>query len=312
MNSLAVVFQGPEQLELRQLALSPRTAGQVLVDVEFSGISTGTERLLWTGQMPPFPGMGYPLVPGYESVGRVVEADEDSTLKVGDRVFVPGASCFGEVRGLFGGTASRLSVPASRVTRLEGALAEEGILLALAATAQHALMGGDKRPAELIIGHGVLGRLLARLSVCAGGTPTVWEKNPARCGGAEGYLVVDPQTDTRKNYQAIYDVSGDAKLVDLLLGRLARGGELVLAGFYTDPIAFAFAPAFIKEARLRVAAEWQPDDLQAVVTLITGGKLKLDGLITHRRAYDQAQEAYTTAFTDPSCLKMILDWRTCQ
>jgi 3-hydroxyethyl bacteriochlorophyllide a dehydrogenase len=140
----------------------------------------------------------------------------------------------------------------------------------------------------------------------------VWEKNPARCGGAEGYLVVDPQTDTRKNYQAIYDVSGDAKLVDLLLGRLARGGELVLAGFYTDPIAFAFAPAFIKEARLRVAAEWQPDDLQAVVTLVTGGKLKLDGLITHRRAYDQAAEAYTTAFTDPSCLKMLLDWRTCQ
>jgi bacteriochlorophyllide a dehydrogenase len=43
----------------------------VVVDVEWSGISTGTERLLFTGRMPPSPGMGYPLVPGYESVGRV-------------------------------------------------------------------------------------------------------------------------------------------------------------------------------------------------------------------------------------------------
>jgi len=46
----------------------------VVVDLAWSGVSAGTERLLWSGDMPPFPGLGYPLVPGYESVGRVVEA----------------------------------------------------------------------------------------------------------------------------------------------------------------------------------------------------------------------------------------------
>ena len=46
----------------------PAADDEIVVDVEFSGISTGTERLLWDGRMPPFPGMGYPLVPGYESV----------------------------------------------------------------------------------------------------------------------------------------------------------------------------------------------------------------------------------------------------
>ena len=40
-------------------------------------------------------GMGYPLVPGYESVGRVRSAGERSgNARVGDRVFVPGARCF--------------------------------------------------------------------------------------------------------------------------------------------------------------------------------------------------------------------------
>jgi 3-hydroxyethyl bacteriochlorophyllide a dehydrogenase len=318
MNTLAVVFQGPQQLELRSLALAPKTAGQVVVDVEYSGISTGTERLLWSGTMPPFPGLGYPLVPGYESVGRVVEVIENTdgssptTVKVGDQVFVPGASCFGEVRGLFGGTAQRLHVPANRVTRLSAGLGEEGILLALAATAQHALVGGDGRPADLIIGHGVLGRLLARLAVAAGGTPVVWEKNPARAAGANGYQVIDPSADSRRDYRAIYDVSGDASLVEPLIGKLARGGELVLAGFYTDKISFAFPAAFIKEARLRIAAEWAPDDLTQVLGLIAADRLKLDGLITHRRAVAQAAEAYTTAFTDPACLKMLLDWRTPQ
>jgi NADPH:quinone reductase-like Zn-dependent oxidoreductase len=80
----------------------------VVVDVEWSGISTGTERLLWSGRMPPFPGMGYPLVPGYESVGRIAMAGEHSGARVGERVFVPGARCFGEIRGLFGGAAAFL------------------------------------------------------------------------------------------------------------------------------------------------------------------------------------------------------------
>jgi pyridoxal phosphate enzyme (YggS family) len=46
--------------------------------------------------MPSFPGMGYPLVPGYESVGVVTQAGPGSHLREGERVFVPGARCFGE------------------------------------------------------------------------------------------------------------------------------------------------------------------------------------------------------------------------
>jgi 3-hydroxyethyl bacteriochlorophyllide a dehydrogenase len=38
------------------------------------------------------------------------------------------------------------------------------------------------------------------------------------------------------------------------------------------------------------------------------GRLSLDGLITHRSAASDAGTAYATAFTDPACLKMILDW----
>jgi len=311
MDTVAVVINAPEQLELRKLALTPPMPGQLVVEVQWSGISTGTERLLWSGRMPPFPGMGYPLVPGYESVGRVVQAEGASRVRVGDRVFVPGASCFGEVRGLFGGAASRLVVPEARVIPIDEGLAEKGVLLALAATAQHALASGDGRPAELIVGHGVLGRLLARLAVCAGASPVVWEKNTTRAQGAVGYRVVDPQDDVRRDYRAIYDVSGDSSLVDTLMGRLARGGELVLAGFY-ETISFAFPLAFIKEARLRVAAEWQPSDLQTVTALVTDGRLSLDGLITHKKAFYEAAEAYATAFTDPTCLKMLLDWTECR
>ena len=141
MNSLAVVLEQPERIALKELELAPPGVGEVTVDIDWSGISTGTERLLWTGKMPPFPGMGYPLVPGYESVGRVTEVGRDAELAIGQQVFVPGANCFGEVRGLFGGSASRVVVPAKRTVPIEATLAEQGVLLALAATAYHASAG---------------------------------------------------------------------------------------------------------------------------------------------------------------------------
>ena len=314
MNTTAVVMQAPERLALSQLDLVAPTDDDVVVDVEFSGISTGTEKLLWNGRMPMFPGMGYPLVPGYESVGRIREAGPRSGHQVGERVFVPGSQCFGEVRGLFGAAASRLVVPGARAVSVSDELGERAVLLALAATAYHAVAGGGQRdpivPPDLIVGHGVLGRLLARMTVLADyPAPTVWETCPERASGAEGYAVVHPDDDPRRNYHAIYDASGDSALLDRLIARLAPGGEIVLAGFYSEPLTFSFAPMFMREAQIRAAAEWKPADMLAVRELAESGFLPLDGLITHHAHASQAERAYRTAFGDTACLKMILDWR---
>lgn len=311
MEAMAVVLTAPGRLALSRLPLDAAGPEDVVVDIEWSGISTGTERLLYTGTMPHFPGMGYPLVPGYESVGRISAAGGAAGRRVGERVFVPGARCFGDVRGLFGGAASRVVVPAGRVAAFDERLGEEGVLLALAATARHALALPGAALPDLIIGHGVLGRLLARLAALSGARPVVWERNPARAGGAEGYDVVDPEADSRRDYRAIYDVSGDAGLLDTLIGRLAPGGEVVLAGFYSDRLSFAFPPAFMREARIRVAAQWAPADLSAVAGLAGSGELSLAGLVTHRSAAGDAEGAYRTAFDDADCLKMILDWSAC-
>ncbi|KHQ50711.1 chlorophyll synthesis pathway protein BchC [Mameliella alba] len=310
MQTRAVLLNGPGDLSLEQLDLKAPGAGDIVVEIAHSGISTGTEKLFWSGAMPPFPGMGYPLVPGYEAAGEVVEAASGTGFRPGDRVFVPGADCFDGAYGLFGGAAGVLVTEAARVTRIDAALGAEGALLALAATARHAMAGLEKRMPELIVGHGVLGRLLARLSVAAGApAPTVWERAPDRRQGGEGYDVIAPEEDPRRDYGAIYDASGNAAILDDLIGRLAKGGEIVLAGFYPDGLRFAFPPAFMREARLRVAAEWQREDLAAVRALVDSGALSLAGLISHAVPAERAAGAYRTAFEDPACLKMILNWK---
>jgi 3-hydroxyethyl bacteriochlorophyllide a dehydrogenase len=310
----AIVFDAPQALTVRSLELKAFDDADVEVAVSHSGISTGTERLLWDGTMPPFPGLGYPLVPGYETVGQVVRAGPAATVAVGSHVFIPGSYSFQGVRNIFGGAGARLIVPHDRVVPVAADRGPKAVLLALAATCYHAIaIGGQRQPLVapgLIVGHGVMGRLLARICLALGWpAPTVWDTNAARRSGAEGYPCIHPDEDPRKNYQAVYDVSGDGSILNSLIMRIAPGGEVVLAGFYKNDLSFAFAPAFMREATLRIAAQWKKHDLLAVTALVESGKLSLDGLITHTLNPGRAQEAYEVAFGDPLCLKMMMDWR---
>jgi 3-hydroxyethyl bacteriochlorophyllide a dehydrogenase len=315
MKAQAIVFEAPQSIAVRTLELAPMGARDVEVTVSFSGISTGTERLLWDGTMPPFPGLSYPLVPGYETVGTVAQMGAEVTgLSLGDLVFLPGSYAFQGVQNIFGGSGSRLVVPHERAVKLDAALGVKGVLLALAATAHHVFtVGREGLPLaypDLIIGHGIMGRLLARMVVAAGKpAPVVWETQAVRQTGALGYGVIHPDDDARKDYRCICDVSGDSGILNRVIPKMAPGGEVVLAGFYKQDLSFSYAMAFMREASIRVAAQWKKHDLDAVVAMFHNGSLPLEGLITHFETPQRAQQAYEVAFGNPQCLKMVIDWR---
>ena len=314
MKAKAIVFEAPHSLSVRELELAPMGPRDLEVTVAFSGISTGTERLLWEGTMPPFPGLSYPLVPGYETVGPIAKKGAEVTgWAVGDSVFLPGSYAFQGVQNIFGGSGACLVVPYERAVKLDPSLGAKGVLLALAATAHHVFtVGRDNLPLvypDLIIGHGIMGRLLARMVIAAGKpAPVVWETQTIRQKGALGYEVIHPDQDVRKDYRCICDVSGDSGILNRVIPKMAAGGEVVLAGFYKQDLSFAYAPAFMREASIRVAAQWKKHDLDAVVAMFHDGSLPLEGLITHTEKAAHAQRAYEIAFGDPECLKMIVEW----
>ena len=296
MKTIAVVLEQPEHLLLSQLdSADPATT-------TWSSTSNGAasapapRSCCGAARMPAFPGMGYPLVPGYESVGRVVEAGRAcraarSATASSCRAPTASATC-----AACSAARRRASwCRASAWCRSTKRWANSAMLLALAATAYHAVSGGgkratsgaarpDRRPrrARPPAGAPERGRRLHRHR---------WSGRPTRSvrQGAEGYTVLHPDDDPRRDYRAIYDVSGDAAILDTLIappgaGRRDRARRLLQRARVL--LLRAGLHARGADPRRRRMAAPRPAGREA--ELIESGVLSLDGLITH---HDEAAHA---------------------
>ena len=89
-------------------------------------------------------------------------------------------------------------------------------------TARHAIAGlGNKLP-SLIIGHGVLGRLLARLTIALVVKPRLYGKESSRVGNETDYDVIDPENDNSSDHESIYEASGDISVLDKIIPKLKK------------------------------------------------------------------------------------------
>jgi 2-desacetyl-2-hydroxyethyl bacteriochlorophyllide A dehydrogenase len=154
---------GPGVGEIRDERVAPPHPGEVLVETLYSGISRGTESLVFHGRVPPsehermraphqagaFP---FPVKYGYQSVGRVVDGAAEL---IGREVF-----CLYPHQ-------SRYVVPAADVVPLpEGVPAARAVLAANLETAVNGTWDAEVRIGDrvAVVGAGVVGSLVAYLA----------------------------------------------------------------------------------------------------------------------------------------------------
>lgn len=212
--------------------LPARARGHVLVRTMFSGISRGTECLVFRGEVPdsqrdtmraPFQDGDFPapIKYGYASVGEVLETDRDGSDLRGRTVF-----CLYPHQ-------DRYCVPATAVTPVPAAVpAGRAILAASMETSVNAIW--DARPTVgdrvVVIGAGVIGLLIAWLCrSVAGATVAVVDVNPSR------------EPIARALGLSFATSPGDAK-ADLVIHASGQPGGLI------DALAIAGTEATIIEA----------------------------------------------------------------
>jgi hypothetical protein len=162
-NAHALWYAAPGLVEIREEVLAALRPGEVRIDALYGGVSRGTERLVFTGAVPPaefermrapfmagdFP---FPVKYGYATVGRVVAGPQ---ALIGRTAFAlyPHQTAF--------------TLPADRITLLPDSVpAARGVLAANMETALNALWDAAPGPADRIavVGAGVVGCLCAWLA----------------------------------------------------------------------------------------------------------------------------------------------------
>lgn len=312
----AVVFADAGQLDFRSVTLREPAADEVVVDIRYSSISAGTERLLFDGRLPPIPHLRYPLIPGYEAAGVVVEVGPDVTeVSPGDEVFVGGSMCFTDVAAAFGGQASRLIKKAALVIPLHGIPLAHAPLLALAATSLHGVrrLGDLSGKRVAVVGMGAIGQFAARF-IAALEPAALYEvdTNAARLGHVAGATSVDPSRASLADaigtpLDYAIEATGKSEMIGECAKALRVGGSIALLSYY-DTLTTPFVNLFTREVTLLVAREWAHSDLLAARDMIADGRVDVADLAQSAFPIARYEAAYKTAFDDPSTLKVILQW----
>ncbi|MFP4329175.1 MAG: zinc-dependent alcohol dehydrogenase [Spirochaetaceae bacterium] len=337
----ALAFSAPGEAEIIEERLPAPGPKELLVEAICSGVSAGTELLVYRGEAPEglavdetIPslsgGFTYPIRYGYALVGRVAAVGpEGEESLAGRRVF-----CFHP-------HASHAVLPQEAVIPLpEQMPAERAVFLPNMETAVNLLLDGAPLIGEqvAVFGLGVVGLLTALLLArqLRGGVvavePLEYRRQLARSLAPEvsclapGELVPPesgysgPFLAMHRSYPGfdlVYELSGRPESLDTALGATGFDGRLVLGSWYGRKRASVDLGGRFHRARQRIissqvstirsdlSGRW--DSRRRLATALTLlEEFPLERLVTHELALSDAPEAYRRlAHGEPGLMQMV-------
>ena len=336
-RAVSVWFTSPRTVELRTSSAPPPGRGEVRIEALFSGISHGSEMMVYRGEVPAGlaldatlstlqGGFGFPVKYGYASVGRVVDVGGGvSELAEGDLVFAfnPHETCY--------------TVPSPVVIRLPQDIDPRiGIFAANVETALNSLLDAVPRLGErvVVIGQGVVGLLITQLVRKAGAslviTSDLYEKRRqlSRSQGAD--VAVDPSAESLAERvcalsggtgaDVVIEASGQPRALDEAFTVAAQEGRVVVVSWYGTKRGELTLGSDFHRKRLTLrssqvsnldpslAPRWTiPRRRELAVRYLS--ELSLTDLISHVLPFDRAADAYNLIEEQPGeVTQVVLDY----
>jgi threonine dehydrogenase-like Zn-dependent dehydrogenase len=311
----ALFHVAPRCVEIRDVPAPRPSAGEVLVRTLCSGISGGTERLVYRGEIPADLALddtldaldgtfSYPFAYGYACVGEVAES--------GRRVFA-----FHPHQDVFAARADDL-IPLPAIDPASATLfplVETALQVTLDA-------GTGYRDPVIVLGAGVLGLLTSLLLQRAGwrtalAEPQAWRRALASSLGA---AAAAPEELAERKVPLVIDASGNPDAPAMALNMLAHEGTLLIASWFgTQPVLLPLGGAFhrrrliirstqVSTVPARLSGTW-PRSRRRRETVELLPELPLAELCTHIFAFGDAAEAFRAVDAGvPGLMHAVLDY----
>lgn len=320
---------------IREMADVPLGQGELRLKVLASGVCPEDLRIHNGGF-----GAEYPLTPGHEMVGEVIEIGRGAgSFAIGDRVVVDtavpcgwctmcqsgrGTQCvrlWGYGLSLPGSAAQHIVVESARAVGIGDMDTDTAVLAEPTACVVHALDVLAMRPGSsvLVIGGGPTAQIFSQL-LARGGASSVTIAAPsphnldiAVRNGASRAVITEPGDLTASFDELLddepegFDVVVDTTVEPVNSIPLVRsGGTFFIYGMPDEDRLIDLSPYEVMRRELRVTGAFsQTNCVARAVDLLAGGRVVPDGIITHRFALEQYAEAIE-AVLDPLCLKAVV------
>jgi len=334
MKNKRILFTAPTVAEYIDCEMPQVQPGHLLMKMVVSSISSGTERanvsgddtVSWCGG----PNVSFPRTGGYSSTGIVVEVGEGvKDYKPGDRVAMSWT------------THNRyVMMPAHRIYHLPDNVSFEAGALTHIATFPLAAVRKTKLElgeSAMVVGCGVLGLIAVKFARLAGAYPVIAaDPNPERRAQALKFgadFALDSFAPdfaetvkklTNGGVKAAIEVTGNCQALDMTLDCMARFGRVALLGctrhsdFTIDYYRKVHGPGITligahTEARPDHDSSdgwWtQRDDAEAILRLMSAGRLDLGEMIEETYTPNDAPEVYKRLCRDRSFPVTQFNWR---
>jgi len=302
--------------------------GKVKIQTQYSLVSPGTELAILSGGESWAP---LPFVPGYATVGSVLEAPEGSGLEKGMSVFTygPHASVVNE-------DVICLPVP-------EGLDPAQAVFARIAAVSITAIRVsnielGDK---VCVIGAGLVGNLAAQMAALSGADVTVIDPSESRreialdCGISRVLASLDSAVaddSIKRSFSTVIDATGVPSLIVKEAELVSPQGELILLGSPRGDVNGNITDLLNKVhlcpqvVTFKGAHEWRfpvlsnennfykhsmERNILTIFDLIQTGRLKINPLITQTLTPDKAQSVYDgLKERKDEYMGVVFDWRS--
>lgn len=338
MTIREVVVTGQHQVELQTAELDAPvlSANEVLLDTEYTFISSGTELANYTGREPKVFQKGewcaYPWRSGYANVGIVRDIGTDVTrTTIGERVFT-----YGRHASTIRYSQERLIAPVPRSIEPDVVAASR-----MAGVAMTAIVVSEipTNATVIVFGMGLVGNLAAQMFQIHGcrviGVDLVAERRALaqRCGIE--YTVGGPPDEAQAQLQKLtngglgnitVDAVGHSGVVMQALRATTNHGQLVILGSprvsVHGDLTELLSETHLRWITIRGALEWcvpmYPDignrtsqwsKQQTIFDWIARGQLQVEPLVSHRLKPEQIKQAYDGLLNEPSVYTgVVLDW----
>jgi len=329
MKTKAIVFAAKNKVEIRDVNIGEMNDNEVMIDVEYSFISPGTERWILTKQFDDgFYNVGYkfPIVPGYQHAGKIIAVGKNITdFKIGDRVFGTSNKYEGIV-GMWGGHCAKSINNTGAVHHLpDNVSTRDASALVIA---QVGFNGGSRPPVNpgdvaLVLGDGMIGQFAARTLYNRGAYVIVAGKGDKErleyarknvCDMTIDLADVDLETEVKRvapnGVNIVVEAIGLQDYTLNVLDLLVDQGHFVLNGFYPGGNKVELNAMCLREITVHNPSGIRAWRMKKTLDLMSKGKINVGSMITHEFKSKDAAKAYEDLVLNRKKCSMgiAIDW----